>query len=116
MRIDRQEFLHVLAVDAAAGMGVDSKPALSAPLPEHLYDLPRFGNVHLLHRAGLSSGTCLHRARCGGGLAAPATDRFRTAPRYAAPDRRTGGPGRAGLTQRPNLLPAGILEFAERMQ
>jgi S-sulfosulfanyl-L-cysteine sulfohydrolase len=49
--MDRREFLHVLTAAAAAGMPIASgevlaeQPAAAA----RLYDVPRFGNVHLLH-------------------------------------------------------------------
>ena len=49
MSVNRREFLHVLGMAAAAGMLLDAPHALAAPAPERLYDLPRFGNVHLLH-------------------------------------------------------------------
>src|SRR5207237_8541570 len=49
MRIDRREFLQVLAMAAAGGMALDAPHALASPAPARLYDLPRFGNVHLLH-------------------------------------------------------------------
>ena len=50
MSMDRREFLQVLAVAAAAGMPVASRDALAAtPASAKLYELPRFGNVHLLH-------------------------------------------------------------------
>jgi sulfur-oxidizing protein SoxB len=44
----RREFLQVLAVAAAAGMPIGSREALAAE-DARLYELPRFGNVHLLH-------------------------------------------------------------------
>jgi sulfur-oxidizing protein SoxB len=50
MSMDRREFLQVLAVAAAAGMPVASRDALAAtPAGAKMYELPRFGNVHLLH-------------------------------------------------------------------
>ena len=50
MSMDRREFLQVLAVAAAAGMPVASRDALAAtPASGKMYELPRFGNVHLLH-------------------------------------------------------------------
>ncbi len=50
MSMDRREFLQVLAVAAAAGMPVASRDALAAtPASAKMYELPRFGNVHLLH-------------------------------------------------------------------
>ncbi|MBL8487839.1 MAG: thiosulfohydrolase SoxB [Rhodocyclaceae bacterium] len=47
--MNRREFLQVLAAASAAGMALDSPRALAAQGGEALYDLPRFGNVHLLH-------------------------------------------------------------------
>ncbi|HEU4622010.1 MAG TPA: thiosulfohydrolase SoxB [Burkholderiaceae bacterium] len=44
----RREFLEVLAAAAAAGLPMASGVA-SATRLDALYDLPRFGNVHLLH-------------------------------------------------------------------
>ena len=44
----RREFLHVLATAAAAGLALDRRDALAAQ-SSALYDLPRFGNVGLLH-------------------------------------------------------------------
>jgi len=50
MSMDRREFLQVLAVAAAAGMPVASREALAAaPASAKMYEVPRFGNVHLLH-------------------------------------------------------------------
>jgi S-sulfosulfanyl-L-cysteine sulfohydrolase len=50
MSMDRREFLQVLAVAAAAGMPIASREALAAaPASSGMYDVPRFGNVHLLH-------------------------------------------------------------------
>ena len=50
MSMDRREFLQVLAVAAAAGMPVASRDALAAsPASARMYELPPFGNVHLLH-------------------------------------------------------------------
>ncbi|HXF46362.1 MAG TPA: thiosulfohydrolase SoxB [Burkholderiaceae bacterium] len=49
--MDRREFLQVLAAGAAAGMPLAARDVL-AQQPDaarRLYDLPRFGNVHLLH-------------------------------------------------------------------
>jgi sulfur-oxidizing protein SoxB len=45
--MNRREFLQMLAVAAAAGMAIDSKKALAGDLD--LYNLPRFGNVSLMH-------------------------------------------------------------------
>jgi sulfur-oxidizing protein SoxB len=49
--MDRREFLNVLACGAAAGLALDSAPVLAAQpaAADALYDVPRFGNVHLLH-------------------------------------------------------------------
>ena len=43
--MDRREFFHVLAVAAAGGLQLDAAHAQGGAL----YDLPRFGNAHLLH-------------------------------------------------------------------
>jgi S-sulfosulfanyl-L-cysteine sulfohydrolase len=45
----RREFLNVLAIAAAAGAALDSKSLLAATNASQMYELPRFGNVHLLH-------------------------------------------------------------------
>ncbi|PZP62960.1 MAG: thiosulfohydrolase SoxB [Azospira oryzae] len=45
----RREFLQVLAAAAAAGLALDSRSALAGAQPEKFYQLPRFGNVSLLH-------------------------------------------------------------------
>ncbi|MEO7031566.1 MAG: thiosulfohydrolase SoxB [Herbaspirillum sp.] len=47
--MNRREFMQVMAIATAGGMVLDGKNALAAPSAEHLYDLPSFGNVHLLH-------------------------------------------------------------------
>ncbi len=49
MSMHRREFLQVLAAAAAAGFSLDSKELLAAQSGGKLYDLPRFGNVSLLH-------------------------------------------------------------------
>ena len=49
MALSRREFLQLLGAAAAAGMTLDSADALAAPSAEHLYQVPKFGNVHLLH-------------------------------------------------------------------
>jgi sulfur-oxidizing protein SoxB len=46
--VDRREFLQALAIGAAAGLPMGSPRALAAELNE-FYDIPRFGNVSLLH-------------------------------------------------------------------
>ncbi|MEW6131865.1 MAG: thiosulfohydrolase SoxB [Pseudomonadota bacterium] len=45
--MNRREFLQILAVAATSGMAIDSKKALAGDLD--MYDLPRFGNVSLMH-------------------------------------------------------------------
>jgi S-sulfosulfanyl-L-cysteine sulfohydrolase len=48
--LSRREFLHLLAVAGAGGFALDRGTALAATeKAASLYDLPRFGNVHLLH-------------------------------------------------------------------
>jgi S-sulfosulfanyl-L-cysteine sulfohydrolase len=47
--MNRREFLQVLAAASAAGFALNSRDLLAAQGGERLYDLPRFGNVHLLH-------------------------------------------------------------------
>ncbi|MCM2329374.1 MAG: thiosulfohydrolase SoxB [Lysobacter sp.] len=47
--MDRREFLNVLAIAAAAGLPISSREALAAGEGARLYDVPRFGNVSLLH-------------------------------------------------------------------
>ncbi|TRZ67410.1 MAG: thiosulfohydrolase SoxB [Rhodocyclaceae bacterium] len=49
MSMQRREFLQVLAAAAAAGFALDSRELLAAQDAGKLYDLPRFGNVSLLH-------------------------------------------------------------------
>jgi sulfur-oxidizing protein SoxB len=46
--MNRREFLEALAAAAAAGLPIASRAALSAD-GDALYDIPRYGNVHLLH-------------------------------------------------------------------
>jgi sulfur-oxidizing protein SoxB len=46
--MDRREFLQALAIGAAAGLPMGSRRALAAELNE-FYDVPRYGNVSLLH-------------------------------------------------------------------
>src|SRR5688500_5539580 len=46
--MDRREFLGVLAAAAAAGLALDRRDALANQSAD-LYDVPRFGNVSLLH-------------------------------------------------------------------
>jgi sulfur-oxidizing protein SoxB len=47
--MDRREFLNVLAIAAAAGLPISSREALAAADGGKLYEVPRFGNVSLLH-------------------------------------------------------------------
>ncbi|MFN8695400.1 MAG: thiosulfohydrolase SoxB [Burkholderiales bacterium] len=50
--MNRREFLNVLAIASAGGMALDSSEALAMRVgdkPNSFYELPRFGNVHLLH-------------------------------------------------------------------
>ncbi|MCH8622579.1 thiosulfohydrolase SoxB [Undibacterium sp. TS12] len=49
MSLNRREFLQVMAIAAAGGMQIDAAAALANPAAGKLYDLPAFGNVHLLH-------------------------------------------------------------------
>src|SRR5688500_17313884 len=46
--MDRRAFLEAMAVAAASGLPLESKSALAAD-GKAVYDLPRFGNVSLLH-------------------------------------------------------------------
>jgi sulfur-oxidizing protein SoxB len=41
--------MQVMGIAAAGGMLLDAKGALAAPSAGALYDVPRYGNVHLLH-------------------------------------------------------------------
>ncbi len=45
----RREFLQLLAAAAAAGLPLGTRSAFAQSAAERLYDVPRFGNVHLLH-------------------------------------------------------------------
>ncbi len=48
--MQRREFLQVLAAAAAAGMPITARDALAqSASAERMYDVPRFGNVSLLH-------------------------------------------------------------------
>jgi sulfur-oxidizing protein SoxB len=49
MGMNRRDFMQVMAIATAGGMLLDSPAALAAPSADKLYDVPRFGNVHLLH-------------------------------------------------------------------
>jgi sulfur-oxidizing protein SoxB len=47
--MNRREFLQLLAAATAAGFALDSRTLLAAQGSDVAYDLPRFGQVHLLH-------------------------------------------------------------------
>ncbi|WP_455284769.1 thiosulfohydrolase SoxB [Cupriavidus necator] len=47
--MNRREFLQVLAIAGAGGMTFPHQDAYAAQAADAMYDLPRFGNVHLLH-------------------------------------------------------------------
>ncbi|MGE5338677.1 MAG: twin-arginine translocation signal domain-containing protein, partial [Gemmatimonadota bacterium] len=51
MSMNRREFMQVLAVAAAAGLPLAARDVLAQQpgAAERMYELPRFGNVHLLH-------------------------------------------------------------------
>lgn len=49
MSLSRREFLQLMGVAAASGMLLNSKSLLAQPSIDQLYDIPKFGNVHLLH-------------------------------------------------------------------
>ena len=49
MSMSRREFLQVMAVASAGGMSLHSEIALAEKGAAKLYDLPKFGNVSLLH-------------------------------------------------------------------
>ena len=49
MSIHRREFLQALAIAAAGGMGLSANLASAQTAAKKFYDLPAFGNVHLLH-------------------------------------------------------------------
>jgi len=49
MSINRREFMQVMGIAAAGGLMLNAKSILANPLSERLYDIPKFGNVHLLH-------------------------------------------------------------------
>ena len=50
MGMNRREFAQLLGIAAAGGMLLDARTALAgAPSAGDLYELPRYGNVHLLH-------------------------------------------------------------------
>ena len=45
--MSRREFMHMLAVASAGGFALDHRDVFAAG--SGMYDVPRFGNVHLLH-------------------------------------------------------------------
>jgi sulfur-oxidizing protein SoxB len=47
--MNRREFLQILAAASAAGFALDSRALLTAQGGGRIYDVPRFGNVSLLH-------------------------------------------------------------------
>ena len=47
--MNRREFMQVLAVAAAGGMALSHQEMAAAKAADVFYDLPTFGNVHLLH-------------------------------------------------------------------
>src|SRR5258708_4708878 len=47
--MNRRDFLEVLAAGAAAGLPLASRDALAQRTDARLYDIPRFGNVSVLH-------------------------------------------------------------------
>ena len=49
MSINRREFLQTLAVASTGGLGLSADFALAQDFARKFYDLPKFGNVHLLH-------------------------------------------------------------------
>ena len=49
MSMNRREFMQVLAVAAASGFALDSKQVLAGNVPSNFYDLPKFGNVSIMH-------------------------------------------------------------------
>jgi S-sulfosulfanyl-L-cysteine sulfohydrolase len=47
--MNRREFLQILAAASAAGFALDARTVWAAGKGDGLYELPKFGNVHLLH-------------------------------------------------------------------
>jgi sulfur-oxidizing protein SoxB len=47
--MNRREFLQILAAASAAGFALDARSAWAAGKGDSLYELKKFGNVHLLH-------------------------------------------------------------------
>ena len=49
MSMNRREFLHLLAVASAGGMALHGEANAAQVAANRFYELPKFGNVHLLH-------------------------------------------------------------------
>ena len=49
MPLERRDFLKALAIASAGGLGLHSEYASAQQTANAFYELPRFGNVHLLH-------------------------------------------------------------------
>ena len=49
MSVNRREFLQTLAIASAGGLGLYSSLTAAQKSAQQFYELPKFGNVHLLH-------------------------------------------------------------------
>ena len=49
MSLNRRDFIQALAIASVGGMSLHSEFASAQAHAKSFYDLPRFGNVHLLH-------------------------------------------------------------------
>ena len=49
MSLSRRDFLQALAFASAGGMSLQSNFVQAQSAAQKFYDLPKFGNVHLLH-------------------------------------------------------------------
>ncbi|MBK7765291.1 MAG: thiosulfohydrolase SoxB [Sulfuritalea sp.] len=47
--MNRREFLQMLAAASVAGAALDARPLLAAGNADAFYDVPKFGNVHVMH-------------------------------------------------------------------
>ncbi len=47
--MNRREFMQLLSVAAASGLALDNKQVLAGNVPSNFYDLPKFGNVSIMH-------------------------------------------------------------------
>ena len=47
--MNRREFLQMLAAASVAGAALDASPLLAAGNADAFYDVPKFGNVHVMH-------------------------------------------------------------------